>query len=803
MSSNYFEHIHNNYKTFRIIPHQSVLNSSNKKLFNTIHQVFSMYDSKISRISKDGKKITLREKDCFYYIVAFNGTQIEFYFVVSEIFAEVFLIKFNNHQQWCKSTIIEVENNLPIFDDKYIYRLKYSRSNMFSLNYDYTTQTTPIREIINTVNEMDEKDSLNLIFRCETISRKKWKSIVDYSWNVWNKGNVPQRNNFDFSRFYNNFYTLGSKVFCEVKGIVDDTISGIEKSFFNNNKNINKKKEIVIANPEREEILVNGDLSSYTKKKRNLPVFKSEILVTINTNTEEKSGMLIRSLTSAFNELSGDNSLVPIKLKSKNIKDRDYCLMSTEEISKLIQLPTKDVQLEFKDNLQSNQKTEIEIPEVFLDSSGIFAGTANNKGNNFNIYIPTKDIDMLMTSRAFIGSPRVGKDQAAINLVVESKLKHGIGAVIPDVIDERQGHRGMSDAIRDHLSPDDIIDLNLGDYDYPIYIGLDSITKNMKNQRIAGNRISQELTNFLMGDDIENHQTREYLREASKITKGNLLDIKLFFLSNEYRQNLLINAEKEGIDISIWNDFNKMSEGKQGQIYNPILVRLGELMGDEVLKPIFCQRPNKNIDLSKWMQEGKVVIYRIPSRDLGELAVKTLTYWIILTVFLTKLSHGGKSNPTWLILNEPHQFLSKGLIHFCKRLLAEGAKYKIAPVFLFHHFKQLPNDFVDILLSSSLNWHIFKNSNSKVYDNLKQYLQPTFEPEVAMNNTQRFSFIASWLDSNGEYQNPFMVKTPDLIGKRYKTQDNSFLTKRHSRIYGKSIDLVNKEIKTRNKVIFK
>ena len=817
--SNFFKIVPNKYRLFKIIPHQSILNSTNRKLLNTIHQVFSMYDSPLSRLWREGKKIYIREKDALWWIMTISGSeineesipaQVEFYIAVSEVFADVFLIKFNNHEQWNKSTIQEIEPDIINFPkDSDLYRLKYARSNMFSLSYDYTAQTMPIRELVNVSQEVNPGDYISFMVRCETVSRKKWQALSNYAWEVWKKGNVPFRNNIDPARIVNHSWIFIGKILNEVKGFVDDIMAGIEKSFFNSKELDRITKNIEVSNPEREEILINGDLSPQTKKKRNLPVFNSDLFVVVNSNTPEKKGMLVRSISSAFNELAGDNSLIPVKVNikydlswTKLPKDRDSSMMSTEELGKIMQLPTKDVQLEYRENLESNQRTEIEIPGAFLDSSGIFVGTATNKAQKYNIHIPTKDIDMLMTSRAFIGSPRVGKDQAAINLIVESKRKHGIGAVIPDVIDERQGHRGMSDAIRDHLPPEDVIDLNLGDYDWPVYIGLESITKNIKNQRIASNRIAQELTNFLMGDDIENHQTREYLREAAKITNGDLYGIKLLFMSNEYRQKTINDAQKQGIDVSIWLDFNKMSDKKQGQIYNPILVRLGELMGDEVLKPIFCQRPNPAIDLNKWLHEGKVVIYRIPSRDLGEMAVNTLTYWIILSVFLTKLAQGGQSTPTWLILNEPHQFLTKGLIHFCKRLLAEGPKYQIAPVFLFHNFKQLPNDFVDILLSSSLNWHIFKNTNDKVYERLEPYLLPTFEPQIAMNSTQRFNSIASWLDHKGEYQPPFMVKAPDLISNRYKTQDNSFLTKRHSRIYGRSIIEINKEIQARNRLIF-
>ncbi|MDN5324133.1 MAG: hypothetical protein PWQ67_2587 [Clostridia bacterium] len=72
-----------------------------------------------------------------------------------------------------------------------------------------------------------------------------------------------------------------------------------------------------------------------------------------------------------------------------------------------------------------------------------------------------------------------------------------------------------------------------------------------------------------------------------------------------------------------------------------------------------------------------------------------------------------------------------------------------------------------------------------------------------MSSTKRFYYIACWLDPNGEYQTPFMMKAPDLVGNRYRTIDNSFLTKRHSRLYGRNIVEVERELQERNKLIFK
>lgn len=813
----YFELVPNRYRVYKIIPHHSALNQTNRKLLASLHQVFSMYNSPWSRTWREGLKIYHREKDVLRWMVSIkrgesdeDPAQVEFYVSVTETFAGVFLLKLSNHEQWKRCTIEEADPAvMAVPDDAELHRLKYARANIFSLSYDINQQTMPIRELVNVATEVGPGESAYLLVCAETTDRRRWRALADYAWSTWEKGGVPQRDSIDLLRTWRQWWKLAGRALNEIKSIVDEVIAGIEKSFMNGKEQDTVREELAIPDPERQELLVGGDLSAPTKRKRNLPVFRAELFVAAKADTAEKRGVLARSMAGAFNELAGDNYLVLSKITLRRgydgqlhrlPRDRDACMMSTEELGKIMQLPTGQVQDEYREYLSTNRRVEVAVPDAFADPAGIFAGTAMLKGQAQPVYIPTKDTDMLMTARALIGSPRVGKDQAAINLVVEAKRKHGIGAVIPDVIDERHGHRGMADAVRDHMDQEDVIDLNLGNYDWPVYIGLEGVAGSIKNERVASNRIAQELTNFLMGDDIENHQTREYLREAAKITRGDLLGIKMLFMSEAYRAKAITEARARGLDVDLWVDFDNMSDGRRGQIYGPIMTRLGELMGDEVLKLIFCQRPNPALDLAGWMREGKVVIYRIPSRDLGEMAVKTLVHWIILTTFLTKLSMGGEGAPTWLVLNEPHQFLSRGLIHFCKRLMAEGPKYRIAPMFLFHNFKQLPGDFVEILLSSSLNWHIFKNTNDNVYHRLEAYLAPTFTPEVAMNGTGRFQYIATWLDAAGEYQEPFLVHAPDLVGKRYPSQDNSFLTKRHSRLYGRPAREVLADITAKGKL---
>ncbi|GIM47064.1 hypothetical protein DNHGIG_26130 [Collibacillus ludicampi] len=748
--------------------------------------------------------------------------RIEFYVSMPVDFLDAFKTKFRGHEQWKRCTLEEVpvnEFSFPPDKDTDLYRLKYKRHDMFSLSFNYAAQTSPLRDLMNVSNELKAGESVDLFIRSESMDRGKWKKVADFAWEQWNKGSVPFRAGIDPGRMLRNLFLLMTQFVFEIKSLFQDVMKAFEHTFFHKSgEPVSKRERPKIVNPEREELLVNGDLSERTKKKRNLPTFKTIIRYSVHSSDEIRRGMLARSVAVAFEDLSGDNRLqsVKINLRAKQelddlrqwkIKDLDPNIMSIDEMGKLQQLPTHDLQLEFKEALESNQRVESEVPKAFLDERGILVGTATDRGNTFNIRIPTVDKDFLFTPRIVCGSPRMGKDQHVINMIVEAKRKHNIGAIIPDVVNERNGHRGMGDAIRDHLPPEDVLDFDLGNTDHPIYLGLESIVRNIPDMRIAADRIAEEIAQFLLSDgDEDKFQTGDYLREASKVVNGDPLGIKLMFMSKTFRQQKI--EELDGIfDMDIWKDFDKMSEGKQGQLYAPVMRRLGQIMNSEFLKPIFCQNPNPLMDLYRWIDEGKVIIFRIPTGQISERAVEILLYWIVLNVFLIKVAQGGQSKAvgTFLVLNEPHQFLSPGLVHFMERMLSEGPKYRLAPIVVFHHFSQFKKypGFVDMMLSASANWHIFKNTNHKVYETLMPYLSRTFDsPQQAFEATKRFQYIACWLNSQGEYESPFIADALPMVGERYPSQDNTHLTKQHTQNYGRPINEILEEIRTKNKLTF-
>lgn len=799
--------VKNDHKVYRITPHRGTLNSQNRRLWAVMHELLSLYTSLPSRTTRERMKVRIREKDDIWWIVRMTyeeDPEIQFFVGVTETFDDVFRLRLSNHEQWKHNTLMEASKEdfqIPL-EDTACSEIRLLRENMFSLTCTHTEQTSPLRNILDVVHQLKKGDSLAMFIRLEALPRIKWKKLSEYSWKIWADGKVPQRNQIKPERAMQAGKKFVTSAINEVLGVTEDLVKAVEGSFFTVKESGVKIDKIEMKDMERQQLLVNGDLSRETKNKQNHPAFKTTIRVLAHCEETTRRDMLLQSVGGAFIELAGDNRMVMERGRKKAIKecldldydtlDRDFMVLSNEEIAKMVQLPTAEIQREFMDLMKSNQSVEVDVPNVFKDPAGIYMGSVTKKDVVTDLYIPTNREDMLYQPRAFVASPRMGKDMAIVNFIVEAKRNHGIGAVILDTIDER-GQRGMSDAIRDALEPEDIIDLNLGDYDWPIYLGLENIT-HTTNDRMAQNRIAQELTNFLMGEGGAD-RTEDYLFACAQAASADPVAIKAILTNPDVRQEYIDNATDEDVRETL-EQFNNM-KGMQGQISQPVITRINKILRDAFLRPIFGQRANPKVAWNTWLEENKVIIVRVPTRDLGTMAVKTIMHWLTMVVFLAKV--GGTKGETFIVFNEPHQYETQGWVEFVERILLEGPKYRINAIFAFHLFEKLSKSLVNTLMSGGVNWHIGNNSSLKVFEQLEDVLSPVFTPELAKAQVKAYHFIAAWRDNQGEYQTPFVYKAPDLVHNRYETKDNSWLTEQYSKNYGRPAEEVLTDIRKRSR----
>ncbi|MBT2741204.1 ATP-binding protein [Bacillus sp. ISL-77] len=548
------------------------------------------------------------------------------------------------------------------------------------------------------------------------------------------------------------------------------------------------------------------------------------------------------------------NEMNTLHLSKTTMTEGDVSLLSCDEIAKVaIQMPTSTIQQRYENELCVNKKVETDISSIFVHkekkagvrigdivinigsnkitfndeplkkhetkSNSILIGHAEFKGNDIPVGIPLGNPDETYKGYVAMGGMGCGKDTMIQNFVTEASLKHNISFVVIDQVN-KEGLQGMANGIRDCLPPEKIIDIDLSDDNYLPPLDLTEVMEKLG--RKGADRFANELIDFF-GDLESMGQSRKILRAFAQASNGSLYNIKRLLenesfrvetakrLRDENKNRLAEEIEKyiseyelvekrngkgeiTSSDMKCTKDGQKSIDGKASAIYN----RLDEFMGDSTLFEIFAQPPKNEMNLEQWMREGKVIIFRVPDRILSTVAVRTLVHWITLKVLMTRMlmTVDDQENGAFIVFNEPQTYLSDnpGLAKLLSRIAVQGRKERLGSIFACHHLGQL-KEISEDLISGGVNWLLFKNDNENTFKRLETQLQPiSIETALNIPNTKTTRHAICILNFGGERKPAFLVRMLKPSYERYKPYDNSFLTKRHSRMFGRHYDEIEELI---------
>lgn len=802
----FFQVEKNKMSVFKLVPHSDVTNN-NKRLWRAIYKMYEMYESNASRTERKGIfKFHYREKDYFWFDVIFRQVdgkkQIEFYVSTTEYQAQKLKRKIENKMS-VTMTEATIEDLYIPYENTIVQEMRYLKHDIFSLNTNSNETKTPIAGILNTVEELqNDGDVARMSICAEAENRNKWVKNAQWAYEKLSKGKVPHRANIDGNRIAAGAKVGIAGVINEINDLLTDTFQAIANSFFKSDKQFSKEKVIKKGYSLQDEI----GSSRFSHEKGNQPVFKTHIRVaahSVDRLTRESMGEALALSTqdlSEANELSG----VKIKINSSRTKeiltelntltlgmktkyDPNVNLVSTDELSKLaLMMPAKELQRKFADALNAKKRVEVEIPAALRDENGIYLGNAAVKDQVIQIYMPVSNPDEFYKGYVFIGGQGAGKDTAIVNWVVEGNLKHGISFIIPDAIVE-EGNRGMADGIRDSLPPENIIDLDLFDKDFTPPMDLSEVVEKLGPD--GADRFATEMIDFLQIEGLS--RSEKYLLEAAKAAKGSLYNIKRIIEDEDYRAQRIQELIDEGQlrlarELIGWGPNEKPEEGGPylGNKADPILTRLNRFFGTNKLFDIFAQSPIEGLDFAKWMREGKVVIIRVPNgKGFGEFAVKVLVHWITLKVFMTRLlmSKEEQKNGCFMVFNEPEQYESEGLTKLMGRIGTEGRKEYFGSIYAFHHWNKLAASLQENLQGGGVQQFLFYNDHTTTFDKSKHRFEDTISLDDAYRTPKHHAIIS--VRAGGELQPAFLCHMRPPCKKPY---NNSFLTKRHARMYGRS-----------------
>lgn len=797
--SDFFQTQQNKMVVYRIIPHSNVTNNT-RRLWKAIYKMYEMYESPGTRLERDGLRFVYREKDLFWFDVIFKQEdgqkKIEFYVSTSEYQATKLKRKLENKMSVTIKEASLEQIQVPE-ENTIVQELKYLKHDIFSLNTNANEQKTPIAAVMNTIDELQfDGDFARLSICNEAENRQKWIKNASWAYEKLSKGKVPQRATINSRMVLGaSKQALGGFV-NEVNFLITDLFNALANTFFKSNKSYEKGK--VVDKPFSLEDEINArHISNASREKLNNPVFKSHIRIAAHSQDRLTRETISETLSLSCSEIADNNELHGVKINIKSRKKEviqelntlhlskrtkmngNVNLISTDEMAKLaMQMPTAELQRRYEEALSVKKRTETDIPNVLCDSNGIHLGESELKDKKIPIYFPVKNPDELYRGYTFIGGQGNGKDTAIKNWVVDGCLNHGISAIIPEVIVEA-GERGMADGIRDALPADKIIDIDLSDENYIVPMDLTEVITKLG--RKGASRFADEVTDFF-GDMEKMARSKRYLKAAAKAAGGSLFNIKRIIEDEGFRISVIEQLLQEGNKRLAEELLSWGTNEELGSKADAVLNRLDDFFGNDTLFDIFSQDPKKEVDFAKWMQEGKVVIIRIPNRKLGELASKTLVHWITLKTFMTRMlmSKEEQKNGCFMVFNEPEQYATEGLTKLMGRIGTEGRKERFGALYAFHHWNKLPKTLQENLQGGGVQQILFSNDHIGTFELSQHRLEPTITIDDAAR-LPRFHAIIS-VRAGGDLQHAFICKMKPPVEQKYS---NSSLTKQHTQLYGR------------------
>ena len=403
-----------------------------------------------------------------YFDIVLKKGQANFYLSVKEEYEE--LIKNKMDTIWNKAEITKVDNIGEMnFKNTEVCELILKDYNFKSLSVS-RGDLYPLTNMMGILKMLGDDETIRVNIAIEPTKRSNWVDISKDEYKQYENGKIVNNDTDKREELIKIGFTGAEAIvnlYIEMRLLLLESILGIittdeKEDKFNINLKIDSLEEIKKANKY-------SGLTPETNYKMTSEVFKVRISILSSSLDSSRAKLNMLSVANSYKDLNSDNSLVVKLLSEKEqenlfndvmenyIKPSKHCILSDKEVSKLIQLPQKDLQNEYK--IQSIDTREVEIPEQ-LQNGLVRIGIAEKQGKKITAYW-SKDKNVMALSKVFIGPQNAGKT-TAVKRTVKDCYKAGYSNIVIDFIENCQTSKEIEDVIVDK----DKVILELGNKDY-------------------------------------------------------------------------------------------------------------------------------------------------------------------------------------------------------------------------------------------------------------------------------------------------------------------------------------------------
>ncbi|MEG0944411.1 MAG: hypothetical protein RSD74_02235 [Angelakisella sp.] len=715
--SSYFEIIHPDYAFYKIKPMKNIRNYSSDSI---ITAVSGLYRSLFKQIQKHNKKYFFNVEVKLAYYIYLEHDKIEFYFIIPKDFKGLLLSKIRD--VWNGVTVEEVLS-IPNFSAASIkYCMNYTKQDPFSLCCDKRNNVL-LSALCQNIAIMDQSDRVGIFYNFTPKSVSEWRNQYDkIMQDIKNGGSI---------------YKCGDKAMIMLALSVVERILGfalevVLEFFATKNKKIGETRSLEIS----------GD----SLRKRDKPVVNTQVIVMAESNDPIKANNIAISVCESFKSISGDNELMYSRFYSKEINfTRPYIehasrfIASAHECQNFLSLPAKEIIEEYK--IDCVNTTETSVPEK-LQHGYISLGTNTCRGNIVTAYL-RDNYDQGNFPLVLVGEQGSGKS-TYIGNYVQSIQSRDEGCIVIDYIKNCEVATGIENI---YIDKSKLIVLDMADVNSVQGIGYNELREKQHTAieivDVANRKALYILTLIdalnIDGEPLSSSMDR-YLSAASNIVflrhDASLKDIVRCLNDYKYRANCIENMEaeiKEMLEDEV-SALQELDEYRETQVagtkmhkIDGINHRINLLKKDLRLKMMFQKSCETNIDLVKAMDEGKIVLVKMPQEYFSTPYSKNVivTYWLtkIWSAMLVRGSKQKQPKRFHVIIDEVFQAPTAMQLLKSQEICPQTRKFGCKFVFSCQYLKQI-GTIDQTLRSAGASYMLMKGSGKANFNEFKDELHP-------------------------------------------------------------------------------
>lgn len=718
--SDYIEFKKPTYIFLKLIPSNSIRNYNSDKILTLIAGLYRAIDKQIKTINK---KLFIECTAKVSYYIYMEKKKVEFYFIVPEQHYNLF--KDRIIDTWSNKITISKADEIPIFDKECTkYYMTYKKEDAMSLSCDKRNNVL-LNSLLTTIHVMEDGDKVGVLYNFIPTNQKGWRVAFDKTIQKLKQDEPINKNKLDAMYIARKFFLLVAKCI--------DTIL----------------ETINLATPPKEKPLYNLDLPNDTLKKRDATIVKTQILCFSESKDKIREHNNAISVCESFQCLDVDrgNSLTYRKFKNKGyqlldttIKGADIMKIQTAEGQNFLSLPGRELLEEYK-VIEHTNVLEMIVPE-HLQTGYISLGISTFKGYAVEAF-QRDTYDQGNFPYVLVGEQGSGKTTYISNYVNYIQRRKE-GCMVIDYIKNCE----LSASIKKVVPSSNLIEIDMSDMHSVQGIGYNEL-KPKSNNPIdlldCANRKAlyiQMLVDALNadGDPLSSSMDR-YLSAASNIVflneNASLKDVVRCLNDFTYRQQCLANipsslhdylSDEIGALIEL-NDIDKNGNviGTRMSRIDGINHRINLLRKDLRLKMMFNKGCQGNMDLVKAMDDGKIILIKMPQEYFATPYSKNVIVTYLFTkIWAAQLIRGSRQKQPkrfHVIVDEIFQARTAMKMLRDQEILPQTRKFGCKFVFSCQYLGQI--ELIDqTLRSAGASYMLMKGSGKANFNEFKDELAP-------------------------------------------------------------------------------